>query len=1107
MCIAENRYCRKQKTMKRPLLFLAVCFSLIGSAAIAQSINPAPGIPGACGNPSITRVYSPQTPQDGNGTMGMTYNQTLCGLTYVQASQMITTRYSPPGTGFPSTLAISGIPSCYAVEAAYLYWIVSYQSGSSTSPTVSLTNPSAATATFPGLLIGSAPAKCWAENGCRTFRADVTSAVSGNGNYVINNITGNTTWEVDGATLVIIYRDISATWTGTVIIHDGCASFAGGTFNYNMTGFSACAAGSNATAFCLVSDMQNNISPTFNATLNGTPGVYPRNFYNCALTPTTVFNAQSTSNFLVSDFSDCFAIGAVGLAFQTNCLTCNIAPLTLNTTTTPATCLACNGTATVTPATPGTYTYSWAPSGGNAATATGLCPGTYTVTVSDGCQTTNTVVTITSIGSTASTETHVDPVCNNSCTGTATVTPTGGTAPYTYSWAPSGGTGASASGLCAGTYTVTITDANGCVTQQLVTLTQPGALNVSISTVSASCNPGSATATPSGGTGPYTYSWAPSGGTNPTENNLSAGTYTVTVTDANNCSTQQQVTITQAGTLSTTSNIVANVSCNGGSNGSATVTASGGSGPYTYSWSPSGGTNATATGLAAGTYIVTVTDANNCTTTQQVIITQPQVLAASTSGTGASCNNGTNGTATATPSGGTGPYTYSWSPSGGTNATATGLGAGTYVVSVTDANGCTTTQSYVVTQPTPVTAATSGTPTSCNNGNNGTATATPSGGTGPYTYSWSPSGGTNATANNLTAGTYTVTVTDANGCTGQQQYIVTQPSAVTVATTGTSVACNGGITGSATATASGGNGPYTYSWLPSGGTNATANGLSAGLYTVTVTDANGCTALQLYTVTEPAVLAATATGDLVCPGATANPLAVANGGTGPYNYSWQPGNLSGSSPSVTVSQATTFTVTITDANGCTQTATTTVSMNPAPQANFTTNAVNGVYVLPPTAGQLCYTGTSTNVTGWLWNFDNGAATSLLQSPCFPVSAPGTYCASLVVVNSDGCLDTASVCILVGESYYSVPNVFTPNNDGSNDAFIITNEGMQNLRCKIYDRWGMMVYEWEGTTGNWNGMTKNGNKAVDGTYYYAAELVDFSGKSISLSGFFQLIGSK
>lgn len=1082
------------------------CFSLIGSAAFAQSINSSStGIPGACG-PSAAHNLPP-TPQDGSGTMGVTYNQTLCGLTYTQASNMITTRYSPPGTGFPSTLGISGIPSCYTVEAAYLYWIVSYTSGSSATPTVDLTNPASATATYPGLLIGSAPAKCWGETGCRTFRADVTTAISGNGSYTINNIVGNAATEVDGATLIIIYKDLAATWTGTVIIHDGCDSYPGGTFNYNMTGFNACAAGTNSRAFAIVSDMQNNISPTWNGTLNGTPGVFNRDFYNFAEVNTIVTNAQNTSNFFISDFADCFAIGAIGLAFQTPCLTCTVAPLTLNTTTTPTTCAACNGTATVSPAAPGTYTYSWSPSGGNAATATGLCAGTYTVTVSNGCQTTNTVVTIAATGGATSTEIHSDPVCNNSCTGTATVSPTGGTAPYTYSWAPSGGTGASASGLCAGTYTVTITDANGCTTQQLVTLTQPGALNVSISVVPASCNPGSATATPSGGTGPYTYSWAPSGGTNATANNLAAGTYTVTVTDANGCSTQQQATITQNGTLSSTASNITNVTCNGGGNGSATVIPSGGTGPYTYSWNPGGGTNATETNLTAGTYSVTVTDANNCTTIQQVVITEPQALTASTSGTAVSCSNGNNGTAIATPSGGTGPFTYSWSPSGGTNATATGLAAGTYVVTVTDVNGCTTTQSYIVTQPTPVTATTSGTPVSCNAGTNGTATATPAGGTGPYTYNWLPVGGTNATASNLAAGTYTVTVTDANGCTGQQQYTVTQPTNIAISTNGTAVSCNGGADGTATATTTGGTGSYTYSWSPAGGTSATASGLSAGIYTVTVTDANGCISLQVYTVTQPQPLTVAATGDFVCPGNPANLSATGAGGTGAYTYSWQPGNLSGSSPVVNVPQNTTFTVTITDVNGCTQTTTTTVNMNPVPTASFTNNATNGVYVLPSTAGgQLCFTGTSTNVTAWVWDFDNGAATSVQQTPCFPVTSPGTYCTALIVANSDGCVDTADICILVGESYYSVPNVFTPNSDGSNDAFIITNAGMQSLHCEIYDRWGCKVYEWDGTTNSWNGQTKNGTPAVDGTYYYVGELIDFKGEIISLSGFVQLIGS-
>ena len=446
-----------------------------------------------------------------------------------------------------------------------------------------------------------------------------------------------------------------------------------------------------------------------------------------------------------------------------------------------------------------------------------------------------------------------------------------------------------------------------------------------------------------GGTPAYTYSWAPSGGTAATATGLTAGTYTVTVTDANGCEAMQSFTITQPTQLVASASAQTNIACNGGSNGSATVSATGGAPAYTYSWAPSGGTGATASGLAAGTYSVTVTDANSCTTTQSFTLTEPAILVASAgSQTNVSCNNGSNGSATVNATGGTGTYTYSWSPSGGTAATASGLAAGTYIVTVTDANSCTTTQSFTLTEPASLVAnPVAHTNVSCFGGTNGSATVSATGGTGTYTYAWAPSGGTAATASGLAAGTYTVTVTDANSCTTTQSFTLTEPS-VLVASAGsqTNVSCNGGSNGSATVNATGGAGGYTYSWWPSGGTAATASGLIAGTYTVTVTDANGCTATTNYTITQPAALNFTTT---TFPGYDFNTLYSQNidviGGTGVKIFTVTTGDLPSGfilSPFGTITGTSTqiadsnFTVTVTDGNSCTASYDFTLKLNQIP---------------------------------------------------------------------------------------------------------------------------------------------------------------------------------
>lgn len=365
-------------------------------------------------------------------------------------------------------------------------------------------------------------------------------------------------------------------------------------------------------------------------------------------------------------------------------------------------------------------------------------------------------------------------------------------------------------------------------------------------------NNGSITPAITGGTGAVTYSW----NTNPvqtsaTATGLKAGTYTLTVTDANSCIKTRNFTITEPDALTATTSQT-NVSCNGGSNGTATVNVTGGTGDYTYSWSPSGGTAATANGLAAGTYTVTIKDDNLCQTTASVTISQPDALTATIAKTDVLCHQANNGTATVTPAGGTGDYTYSWSPSGGTAATATGLSPNTYTVTVTDANGCFVTESVQITEPTALSATYSHTNVSCNGGNNGTASVTAIGGTGNYTYSWSPSGGTAATATGLAAGTYNVTVTDENSCFISSTITITQPDALALTTTPVAVTCHNGNNGSATVSATGGTGAYTYSWSPSGGNAATASGLTAGTYTVTVTDANSCTASATVEITQPA---------------------------------------------------------------------------------------------------------------------------------------------------------------------------------------------------------------------------------------------------------------
>ena len=708
-----------------------------------------------------------------------------------------------------------------------------------------------------------------------------------------------------------------------------------------------------------------------------------------------------------------------------------------NSTTEPSCFSSSNGSATVVPSggtTP--YSYSWSPTGGSAATGTGFATGTYTCTITDAhsCSYSD-VVTIVAPAILTSTVTATNEICHGGSTGTATTVASGGTAPYTYSWSPTGGTGATAAGLAAGTYTGTVTDAHACTTSQSITLTEPTAISLTNTVTGVSCfggNNGTATVSASGGTGStYTYSWSPIGGTASIGTGFAAGTYTCTVMDSNSCTATTVATITQptAISLGTSSTMV---SIHGGSDGTATVTPSGGTPSYTYSWSPAGGTAATATGLSAGTYTCTVTDNNGCVATASVTVSEPAVLTATATPTNVSCFGGSNGMISVAASGGVSPYTYSWSPSGGTGATATGLVAGSYTCTVTDHDGATFAVSATLTEPTALAASVSGqTNVTCNGGSNGTATASVSGGTSPYSYSWSPSGGSAALGSALSAGSYTCTVTDANGCSTTTSATITQPVIISNTVTMTAVSCHGGNNGTATVASSGGTGStYTYSWSPSAETTATATGLTAGTYSVMVTDSVGCSVTSTIVVTQPAsITAAVTTINVTCNGGNNGAASVTpSGGTSPYTYSWAP--IGGTGATATGLTAGAYSVTITDFSGCSSVVIVSVAQPAAvtpsisAQSNVSCNGgSNGTATVSPVGGTSPYT--------YSWTPSGG---TLATGTGF---AAGSYTCTVTDVN--GC--TGAISATITQPAVLSATISTTNNvscnGGSNGSALVS----------------------------------------------------------------------
>lgn len=696
--------------------------------------------------------------------------------------------------------------------------------------------------------------------------------------------------------------------------------------------------------------------------------------------------------------------------------------------------------------------------------------------------------------------------------GTATVTASGGLPPYTYLWDDTNTqTTAIATGLTAGTYSVIVTDDNGCDTTITSVLSEPTQLTAVTDLVSnALCNgsaDGAATVTGGGGTPNYTYLWDDTNAqTTSTATGLGAGTYTILVTDNNSCSMTTSITISEPEMLAAASTVESNVSCNGGTNGQASVSVTGGTPGYTYLWDNSE-TNSIIAGLTAGTYTCVITDVAGCTTTISETITEPTAVAgAATEISPVLCNGGNSASAVVNASGGTPGYTYQWNDNASTqNDTVSNVPAGVYTVVITDNNQCTGTTTVTIEEPAVLTAdVVVDNGVDCNGGTNGQLTVTETGGTAPYTYLWNdPTGQTGVTATNLSAGTYGVTVTDNNGCEiTVSNIVVSEPTAIAISlASSTNVSCNGAGDGQATVSVTGGVTPYSYVWSdPNNQTTPTASNLGPGTYDVLVTDANGCTiTLPEVTITQPTPLVAgiASSQNVNCnAGSDGSATAGATGGTGPYTYFWTP---SGSTTTtITGLTAGEYFVLVTDANGCTNTTIALISEPPNPLvANFTALPDTGLQPL-----DITFTNTSVGATSYEWFFGDGG-TSTDENPIHTYQDSGAFVVMLVVYDAvTGCTDTLLMpggVYIIPTSIFEVPNVFTPNGDNKNDLFNPTSRNIIEFEGEIFNRWGEKVYGWSLPQGGWDGRTPSGNIVDEGTYFYILKATGIDGLKYEQNG--------
>jgi len=722
--------------------------------------------------------------------------------------------------------------------------------------------------------------------------------------------------------------------------------------------------------------------------------------------------AAGTYIFTATDAGNCTRRDTVIIG-QTPQVTVNVPDTTVSN---------CAGTANASfIATPGggtgPYTYVWNTTPPQTSqSVVNVPPGSYVVTVTDSrnCTASDggtlTVQQVNNLNITLDSLKNV--TCNGAADGRIVVTPANGSAPFSFSWNTSPvQTTSTASNLPPGSYTVSVSDVNGCTNSATYTITQPAALNTVIdTTVNISCNgsnDGFIRTTTTGGSAPYTYSW----NTTPVKTTddisaLTAGPYTLIVQDNSGCTATRTATITEPQPLIVNITASQNASCFGRSDGSATVSVSGGTTPYVALWNTTPvQTTPVATNLPAGFYSVLVVDDNNCSLSDTITITQPaQIALVPTNAQNISCFGLSDGSATVNASGGSVPFQYAWSSTPPQNtATAQNLPAGTYQVTATDASGCTTSISVALTEPAQIDIDTLAfNNISCFGLQDAAFAIQASGGALPLTYQWNNATVSGTAASQLGAGSYVVTVADNNNCSSIASFDVVEPAQLTATVTKQDVNCFGQATGSATVNAAGGSAPFGYNWSNSQ-TSATALGIAAGFYSVTVTDSRNCSVTDTITLTQPPLLSLTLlnSADVSCFGlADGNATVEAAGGTLPYSFAWntQPVQTTAAAQNIV---AGSYQAVVTDALGCTAAASAVINQPTQLSISFTSTTnvlcfgeLTGAFTTQTNGGTPAYT--------YVWNNPNITGTAATQV------AAGSY--DVTVTDDNNCTATVNAII-------------------------------------------------------------------------------------------------
>jgi len=585
----------------------------------------------------------------------------------------------------------------------------------------------------------------------------------------------------------------------------------------------------------------------------------------------------------------------------------------------------------------------------------------------------------------------------------------------------------------------------------------------------------------SGGTPPYNISWS-TGASGDSIGSLSQGSYYVTITDNNGCAIYDTIVLTPLNGLTVTAT-VGEPLCAGDSTGWIKVTVAGGQGPYTHVWS-NGLVGDSISNLPAGTYIDSVYDAIGCWALDTIVVTSPAPITISNvqSSPPSSCDS-SDGWIKITPAGGIPPYNVSWS-TGATGDSIGNLSSGSYVVTITDSNGCSFSDTIDLQGPdAPQVDGLIVNNPRCAGDSTGSVTISISGGTPPYTHNWSHGVSTNSnTISNLSAGTYTDTIVDATGCRTVVTVTISEPPPLEVNVSVTQPKECSSNDGFIEVQASGGKPPYSYQWN-TGDTGRVLNNLSPGTYTVSVIDSNGCRQTQqVFLSAENGPQVSSSSELLSC----SPPQYVVNleawGVSQPYVVYWDTYDTT-TSLTDTLPPGT-YIVIVDDGSGCIAVDTVVLP----PMDTLWVEATPTIDTISP--GDTVVLHGSTNAAVWWWSPGEFLNDSLSLNPIAqPITTTTFY---LYAVTASGCVAIDTVIIVVeGEPIVYFPDYFSPNGDGNNDLFRPIYWGNVKIQWWIYNRWSEIVFR--GTEQDaWDGTYRNKPQQMD-SYVLVATIIPQEGE--------------